>query len=92
MIYRMSDGGNTLGYGVVVQYLANPRYWGCGMVVLPEHRRKGVGGRILSHLRDICRENGKIPHPGCWYHNHLSKKTVEGIGCYSKTRLLNIQF
>lgn len=92
VIYRLTDNGETLGYGVVVPVKTRPIVWGCGMVTLPKHRCKGVGRSIQIHLADICRENGKTPISGCWYHNHLSKKTIESAGRYTKTRLLNVHF
>lgn len=91
-IYRMTDKDGTLGYGVIVPDKTRPHLWACGMIVLPEHRRKGIGRSIQIHLGDICRENGKTPVAGCWYHNHLSKKTIESAGRYTTTRLLNVHF
>jgi GNAT superfamily N-acetyltransferase len=92
MIYRLANNGITLGYGVLVPIKTRPELLGCGMVTLKEHRQKGVGRSIQLHLADICRENGKLPLSSCWYYNHLSKKTIESAGRYSKTRLLNVHF
>lgn len=91
-IYRLRDCGEDLGYGVLVPMKTIPQYWGCGMVTVEEYRRKGVGRSIQIHLAELCREMGKIPVSGCWYQNHLSKKTIESAGRYSKTRLLNVHF
>lgn len=92
VIYRMTDNKEVLGYGVIVPDKTRPHLWACGMIVLPEHRRKGIGRSIQIHLGNICHENSKIPISGCWYHNHLSKKTIESAGRYTKTRLLNVNF
>lgn len=92
VIYRMKEDNRILGYGVIVPDKTRPHLWACGMIVLPEHRRKGIGRSIQMHLGDICRENAKTPISGCWYQNHLSKKTIESAGRYTKTRLLNIVF
>lgn len=62
------------------------------MITIEEKRRKGVGRSIQLHLGDICIERGGIPISGCWYFNHLSKKTITSAGRYTKTRLLNISF
>lgn len=91
-IYRMADKDGTLGYGMIVPDKTRPHLWDCGMIVLPKHRRKGIGRSIQIHLGDICRENDKTPVSGCWYHNHLSKKTIESAGRYTTTRLLNAHF
>jgi len=92
VIYRMTNNADVLGYGVIVPNKTRPQLWSCGMIVLTEHRQKGVGRSIQIHLGDICHENGKIPVSGCWYYNHLSKKTIESAGRYTKTRLLNVKF
>lgn len=91
-IYRLKSEDATLGYGIIVPLRSRPNFWACGMITLPEHRQKGAGRSIQMHLGDICRENGKIPVSGCWYHNRLSKKTIESAGRYTSTRLLNIHF
>jgi len=62
------------------------------MITLEAKRQNGAGRSILIHLADICKENGFIPISGCYYYNHLSKKTIESAGKYSKTRLLNVSF
>ena len=92
IIYRFSKDRETLGYGIIVPVKLMPDKWSCGMITLPAHRQKGVGRSIQLHLADICKENGKVPVSGCWYHNPLSKKTIESAGRYTKTRLLNVHF
>jgi len=92
VIYRMTNNNDVLGYGVIVPDKTRPQLWACGMIVLTAYRQKGIGRSIQIHLGDICRENGKIPISGCWYYNHLSKKTIESAGRYTKTRLLNVKF
>jgi GNAT superfamily N-acetyltransferase len=47
------------GAGRAYSYPADfPAYWG-NLSVLPEHRRKGVGSRMLSALCDVARDAGK---------------------------------
>ena len=91
-IYLLSKGGIELGYGIIVRNRFTPSYYACGMVTLPEHRRKGVGRSLQIHMADMVRECGGIPISGCWYYNELSKKTIESAGRFSKTRLLNVWF
>jgi len=91
-VYRLSEDGVDLGYGVLYPNPLSPNYYACGMVTLPEHRKKGVGRSIQIHLADICEEKGEIPVSGCWYYNTLSKKTIESAGRHSRIRLLRVLF
>jgi hypothetical protein len=40
----------------------------------------------------ICAQQGRRPIAGCWYYNHLSKKTLEKAGLFSQTRLLKFLY
>ena len=91
-IFRLSVGGEDLGYGIYGRNKLTPQYYACGMITLPEHRQKGVGRSLQIHLADIVRELGGIPISGCWYYNTNSKKTIESAGRYSSGRLLNVLF
>ncbi len=91
-LFKLCENGDVLGYGIIVPNKLLTQYWPVGMIVLESNRRKGVGRSIQMHLADISRENGYIPISGCWYYNHLSKKTIESAGRYTKTRLLNVIF
>ncbi len=92
MLYKLCEEKEILGYGIIVPNVLLTRYWPCGMITLDKNRRKGIGRSIQLHLADICRENGAIPISGCWYYNHLSKKTIESAGRYTKTRILKVIF
>lgn len=91
-LYQLCVNDEVLGYGIIVPNRLVTQFWACGMITLENKRQNGVGRSIQIHLGDICRENGFVPISGCWYHNHLSKKTIESAGRYSKTRLLNVVF
>ncbi len=92
LLYKLCEGEEILGYGIIVPNTLLTGYWPCGMITLEKNRRKGIGRSIQLHLADICRENGFTPISGCWYYNHLSKKTIESAGRYTKTRILKIIF
>lgn len=92
MIYKLVVDQEELGYGNIVPNKLQTKYWACGMFTAENMRKHGIGRSIQLHLADICRENGYIPISGCWYYNHLSKKTIESAGRYSRTRLLNVIF
>ncbi len=92
LLFKLCEGQELLGYGIIVPNVLLTKYWPCGMITLEKNRRKGIGRSIQLHLADICRENGFIPISGCWYYNHLSKKTIESAGRFTKTRLLKVIF
>lgn len=92
MLYRLSKGSETLGFGILVPGILLTQYASIGMITLEPYRRRGVGRSILLHLADLCRENGLLPIAGCWYGNRNSKRTLESAGFSSKTRLLNVSF
>ena len=91
-LYKLCEKEEILGFGIIVPNVLRPQYYGAGMITLEGNKQKGVGRSIQLHLADICKENGRIPVSGCWYQNHLSKKTIESSGRYTKTRLLNVIF
>ena len=92
MLYKLCENHEILGYGIIVPNVLFTKYWACGMITLEKNRQRGIGRSIQLHLADICRENGYIPISGCWYYNHLSKKTIESAGRYTKTRMLKVYF
>lgn len=92
ILYKLCVENEILGYGIIVPNVLLIGYGPCGMITLEKNRRKGIGRSIQLHLADICRENGLIPVSGCWYYNHLSKKTIESAGRYTKTRILKVIF
>jgi RimJ/RimL family protein N-acetyltransferase len=63
-----------------------------GMFVIERFRQKGAGTATLRLLMNECRKQNLRPVAGCWYYNHLSKKTLERAGMFSQTRLLKIEF
>lgn len=63
-----------------------------GMFVIEAFRQRGAGTATLRLLIDECKKQNLRPVAGCWYYNHLSKKTLERAGLYSQTRLLKIDF
>ena len=92
LLWRLCEGEETLGYGIVVPNRLVRPYAPCGEIVLVPHRRRGVARSLQMHLAAWCREQGMIPVGGCWYYNEASRNTFYSVGRYSKTRLLNITF
>jgi RimJ/RimL family protein N-acetyltransferase len=63
-----------------------------GMFVTERFRQQGVGTVTLRLLMNECKKQNLRPVAGCWYYNHLSKKTLEKAGMFTQTRLLNVEF
>lgn len=63
-----------------------------GIYIIEDFRRQGRGTATLRLLREECRRQGLRAVAGCWYYNHLSKKTLERAGMFTQTRLLKIDF
>jgi GNAT superfamily N-acetyltransferase len=91
-IYIAKFDDNIIGFGIIDYQKIVNIYASTGMIVIEEHRQKGYGANILNELKKIASSKGYISLSGCWYYNHVSKKTMESAGAYSKTRLLKFYF
>ncbi|HUN24019.1 MAG TPA: GNAT family N-acetyltransferase [Anaerolineales bacterium] len=63
-----------------------------GMFTLPAYRQQGVGSATIAGLIALCQAQGVTPVSGCWYYNHLSKRTLEHAGMIATTRLFKVAF
>jgi GNAT superfamily N-acetyltransferase len=63
-----------------------------GMLVHPEHRKRGVGTYIIQYLKEYCMQNLWRPICGCAKQNVSSRKTLERAGFVSKYDLLEFEF
>ena len=91
-IYIVKHENTIIGFGIIhYQEIVNI-YASIGMIVIEDYRQKGYGANILYQLSNIVKSKEKQAISGCWYYNHLSKKTTESAGGYSKTRLLKFYF
>jgi RimJ/RimL family protein N-acetyltransferase len=81
-----------LAFGLVDKSVLLNGVASLGMFVVEEFRQQGVGTATLRLLLDECKKQNVRPVAGCWYYNHLSKKTLERAGMFSQTRLLKIDF
>jgi GNAT superfamily N-acetyltransferase len=81
-----------VGFGIMEKSRLMDSVASIGMFVIPEYRQKGIGTAILQSLIATCETQNIRPVAGCWYYNHLSKKTLERAGMFTQTRLLKIDF
>jgi GNAT superfamily N-acetyltransferase len=84
--------GDCVGFGIIEPGRLCQGVVSCGMFVVEQARRQGVGTAIIAHLIKHCRDAGLRPVAGCWYYNHNSKKTLERAGMFTQTRLLKVSF
>lgn len=79
-IFVLEDGGVLLGCGIVEAGEILTDCVSIGMITCREHRKKGVAGYILWHLKGWAYNNNLRPVAGCWYYNVLSRKSLEKAG------------
>lgn len=85
-------GDEPVGFGVLVRSSLYVDVASVGMFTVDRFRRQGVGTATIALLIEECRRDGLRPVAGCWYYNHLSKRTLERAGMYSPTRLLKVEY
>lgn len=84
--------GEPVGFGVLVRSALYDDVASIGMFTIEQFRHQGVGTATISLLIEECRRRGLRPVAGCWYYNHLSKRTLERAGMYAPTRLLKVEY
>lgn len=85
-------GGEPVGFGVMAVSVLYADVASIGMYTLARFRQQGAGAATLGLLREECQRRGLRAVAGCWYYNHLSKRTLERAGMYSPTRLLKVEY
>lgn len=79
-IFVLEDEGSLLGCGIIEKGQFSTDCVSIGMYTARSHRKKGVAGSILSHLKEWAYGNNLRPVAGCWYYNTLSRKTLQSAG------------
>jgi RimJ/RimL family protein N-acetyltransferase len=85
-------GDEPVGIGISVRSTLYEDVASIGMYTFARFRQQGVATATISLLIEECRRTGLRPIAGCWYYNHLSKRTLERAGMYSPTRLLKVDY
>ncbi len=91
-IYVAERNGEAVGFGVIERSTLYPAAASIGMITVEAQRGQGVGAAIITALLDECARQQLTAIAGCWYYNHLSKKTLEKAGMYTQTRLLKVSY
>ena len=84
--------GDCVGFGIIDKSMLIDTVASVGMFVIEHFRQRGAGTAIINLLMNKCINQGLQPVAGCWYYNHLSKKTLERAGMFTQTRLLKVDF
>ena len=91
-IYIGFDQQTPIAFGVFERGKILRNHVSIGMYTAPKYRRMNIGKMTLKYLINEALNAELRPIAGCWYYNHLSKKTLEGVGMISNTRYLRITF
>ncbi|MBN1594698.1 GNAT family N-acetyltransferase [candidate division FCPU426 bacterium] len=83
-----SSGSETIGWGSFQRVLAERPDFDIGLLVHPDHRRKGYGTYIAIFMRRYCYQNNWRPICGCKRENTASRRTLEKAGFVSKYDLI----
>lgn len=77
-----------VGCGFITRVHPDFEYVDIGVWTNPEYRRQGIATHIITHLKDTCLADNKIPICGCANSNKASQKTLEKCGFSSKHKLI----
>jgi len=91
-IFAMERDGAFAGFGIMEPSTLYPAAASIGMITVAAQRNQGVGTAIIAALLDACARRQIMAIAGCWYYNHLSKKTLEKTGMLTQTRLLKVSY
>jgi len=89
-IYIGFEQQNPVAFGVFERGKILKNHVSIGMFTKPEFRRMNIAKMTLKFLISAALKSELRPIAGCWYYNHLSRKTLEAVGMISNTRYLRI--
>lgn len=92
-IFTFTKEKQLIGVGIAERSRVLKGYASIGMFTNEHYRKQGIGRTLtlIHHLKEWCYSHDLIPICGCYYHNDLSKRTLESAGMVTKTRLLNVR-
>ncbi|MEH2255548.1 GNAT family N-acetyltransferase [Nostoc sp.] len=89
-LVRSSD--EYVGFGLIESSSLYGDVASIGMYTIEHFRHIGIATATITLLIEECRRRELHPIAGCWYYNHVSKKTLERAGMFTQTRLLKIDY
>lgn len=91
-IFSFENSSEIIGICEVRKSATAPAFADIGMIVSPEHRRKGYGAFLLNKAKKIAIEWGRTPICSCEKDNVGSLKAIQNCGFVSMYQLLHIVF
>jgi RimJ/RimL family protein N-acetyltransferase len=91
-LFLTTRDDRCVGFGLLVRSRFYRDVASIGMFTIEPFRCTGVGTATIALLIAECRTLGLRAAAGCWYYNHLSKRTLESAGMVTQTRLLKIEY
>lgn len=91
-IYVFERNQDIIGTCEIRKSISNPTVADIGMIVSPDHRRKGYGTYLLNCARKIAIDWGKQAICSCEKENIGSLKAIQNCGFVSRFQLLAIDF
>ena len=91
-VYVLKEKSKIIGTCEVRNSISHPEYADIGMIVSPEHRRKGYGTYLLSKASEIAFDQGRKPICSCEVDNMGSFKSISNSGFISQYQLLAMKF
>jgi len=90
-LYETADF-DVLGCGTLTRVIPGQDAVDVGMVVAPQHRRRGLGAAIVAHLKDRCLQSGDRPIAGCDAENTASRRALENAGFATAHSLIEFTY
>ena len=91
-IFVLEDGAEILGTCEVRKSKSDSKVADVGMVVSPNHRRKGIGTFLLGKAKEIAIKWGRSPICSCEKDNLGSLKSIQKNGFRSVHQMLLMDF
>ncbi len=91
-LFVFYSGSALLGAGECRRNQGQIQFGEVGIMVVPEHRRKGIATYVLAQLKQVCYQTGITPIALCDVENIASQRALKKAGFVSRQRILSIHF
>ena len=91
-IFILEDAGEVVGTCEVRKSASNPDVADLGIIVSPDHRKKGLGTLLLGKAKEIALQWKKSPICSCEKDNLGSLKAIQNNGFRSIHQMLLVEF
>ena len=91
-VFTFENASETIGTCEVRKSISDPRFTDIGMIVSPDHRKKGYGTYLLHKAKTIALDQGQTPICSCEKENIGSLKSIHNCGFRSIHQLLTFNF